>query len=67
MVPLLGSGENPRHIQTVCTATVPAYGECTVTVVVEKELAPTGTYLMSIVGILVVAHPELYGCLSQHF
>ena len=34
--------------------------------VVEEELTPTWAYLMGVVDILVVAHPELYRGLAKH-
>ena len=60
MVPRAKRLEDFRSIQTVSAAAVPANGKRAVAAVVEKELAPTRTDLMRIVGVLVVAHPEFY-------
>ena len=63
VVPLFCS-KDTRNIQAVGTVTLPPHRKSSVAIVMEKELTPTGTDLMGIVGILVVAHPELDGSLS---
>ena len=66
MIPFAQSSEDAVDIQSVCATTIPPHGKRAVAAVVEEELTPTWAYLMGVVDILVVAHPELYRGLAKH-
>ena len=59
-------GEDIGYVESVCAVTLPPHRDGSIVVVMEKELTPSGTYLMSVANILGTAHPELDGSLTQH-